>query len=101
MSGVLKYRFHEVTEDGSVWQSDEHEEQDTGFGTAEILQGLIAGYIRLPRWVTVNGEFFYGMARVQARGVDRHVPQRLNRARLTDLLRSGDLESNPFPGVKL
>ena len=100
MTETLKYRFHEVTEDG-VWQSDEHEEQDTGFGRAEILQGLIAGYIRQPRWVTVNGEFFCGMARVQARGVDRHVPQRLNRARLTELLRCGDLEINPFPGVKL
>ena len=95
------YQLHEVLPDGKVWTSETIEfpgPKGAAFDR-EVMNAITSGFTGSPRWATVNGTFTFGMANCTVRGFGRSA-RVLSHVRLDDLLRCGDLEANPFPGVK-
>lgn len=95
------YQLHEVLPDGKVWSSETIEfpgPKGAAFDR-EVMNAVTGGFTGSARWATVDGVFAVGIAycTVRGKGNNAHV---FTKSRLAELLRCGDLEANPFPGVK-
>lgn len=91
-----RYVIHEKMPDGSTWHMEEPSDDiPAPYHEVEASQSVFGGFTNLPRWATIDGAFFTGMAFCHVRGKGRAC-HRFTAASLKSLLRCGDLESDPF-----